>query len=217
MSKLKYIALIIIAAGLFFTLPQQSYALTIFGDTSRSEAQLGNFTAYLTYAYASSTSATLTITLANTTADGNGGYLTAFAFHNPSGSIQDAGLSEDDDDYQWNLLGDDDFLNGINAQPFGDFCIGASTSDSWQGGGNPNKGIDVGKQLVFTFSLEGEDLDLLSTESFVGQSEFFVARFRGFEGDGSDKVPGTTVPEPVSLLLFGIGLAGMRILRKRNV
>ena len=46
--------------------------------------------------------------------------------------------------------------------------------------------------------------------------QFFVARFRGFEHGGSDKVPGVVVaPIPGSLLLLGSGLLGLFGLRRK--
>jgi hypothetical protein len=86
--------------------------------------------------------------------------------------------------------------------------------------GPPSKGIGVGQSAIFKFNLTGHNLNMLTEDSFVftrsvgpgdGQGDkFFVARFRGFNDEGSDKVPAVPhAPEPAGLLLGAVGAAGL--------
>lgn len=193
-------------------LPQISSAFQISGNGT-----LGSFEGDMSY---NPTSAALTVSLINTSPVNNGGYITAFAFNNPFGSITDVSFSSSDPDF--NLIGGSDFDNSINSMPYGQFDIGASLSNAFLGGGQPQKGIGVGVTETFTFSLTGTNLSNLDTHDFLGelsignetdkQPSFFIARFRGFNDGGSNKSPGdipSTVPEPATIALLSIGLAGL--------
>lgn len=196
-------------------------AFPIYGD-----GPLGDFTGDFNYTSSSATRATLTVTLKNTSPVANGGYLTAFAFNNPDNLITAVTLTSTDHDFR--LIGGSNFNNGISASPFGKFDIGASLSSDFLGGGNPNKGIAAGSTETFTFTFTGTNLNTFNDQSFISELsegtgsgagyEFFLARYRGFNDGGSNKTPGvpSTTPEPATMSLLGLGLAGLLGFRKRK-
>jgi hypothetical protein len=205
-------------------------AVTITGNTGNSTSNLGNFSANFVYNAVSDTSATVTIDLTNTTPAANGGFITALAFNNPNNLITNVTAGSPFTS-PFAVDGGPAFNNSINANPFGQFGIGASTGGSFEGGGSPNVGIAVGGTGHFVFNLTGTGLLGLSDQSFVntlsqgsaGQgNQFFVVRFRGFINGGSDKVPGGGgggAPEPASIVLWSlsfVGLAGYGMLRRRQ-
>lgn len=199
--------------------------VAIVADTGNSESNKGFFTGSFSYLSTSSTDASLTFELTNTSPAANEGFLTAFAFNNPDDLVTDATLSSTNANFD--IIGDPSFNNSINGQPRGRFDIGASTSNQWLGGGNPNQGIGVGETETFTFALTGTGLDTLTEQSFInalstGGGEpgvFFYARFLGFEDGDSDKVPAVAVPEPSPLLLglaTVVPIAAVGYIRRRR-
>lgn len=187
---------------------------------------LGSFTGSFSYTVFDASTAQISITIENTSPAPNGGYITAFAFNNPGDQIGGATLSSAPVNFGL-LFGS----NAVDASPNGNFDIGASTGGSYTGGGSPSEGLGVGDLGVFVFDLTGANLDLLSEEDFVAELsvppgagdgvEAFVVRFRGFEDEGSDKVPGIFIPDrdievpaPAALLLFGAGLAAIGLRRR---
>jgi hypothetical protein len=222
-------------------------AIPIAGIETASESGLGDFTGTFVYTPgAGGTTGIIDLTLTNTSPAANGGFLTAFAFNNPNDLITGVTLSVAPASMD-SLLGGPTFQNTINAQPYGDFDIGVandSNNPSWQGGGNPDDGIPVGSTFTFQFSLTGTGLDALTEASFQAersddyngshgdfaplvdgiQGPWNVARFRGFEDGGSDKVPGaglgepvpTAVPEPHTILLMAVGLGILSFFTRRR-
>ena len=189
---------------------------------------LGSVEGTFNFSATINTSATITVTLKNNSLEANGGYLTAFAFNNPGGLIKDVSLTSAPGSFNTLLfsIGGD----SVKASPFGRFDIGVTTKNSFEGGGAPSNGIYVGDSATFIFELAGENLlgldasyffNELSVPRGAGQgTQSFVARFRGFEDGGSDKVPVTHNPVPSTVYLLGtglIGLAGFRGRKKINV
>lgn len=195
---------------------------------------LGFFSGTLSYNPIDAHDATLTIILTNTGSQAMGGYLTALAFNNPANDITGVSLGTTPATGRFQLLGaasggkhsPPGFQNGISAPPYGNFDLGASTSKDFLGGGNPNAGIAPGQSVTFSFALTGNHLNDLTSLSFTQElssgGQFFLARFRGFDNKGSDKVPGfgyTTptnashAPIPSTLILCGSVLAGLAIRR----
>ena len=179
----------------------------------------GDFNASLAYNSINTTSASITISLTNTSPVANGGLLTGFVFNNPSNLIT-AVNSTSFSNTNFQLLGLAD--NGVSASPDGDFDLGAALGGNFLGGGSPNSGIPVNGSETFIFYVTGNNLNSLTEFSFInetayGSKEFFLARFRGFENDASDKVPGrTATPEPASLTLLGLGIIGLTALGRKG-
>jgi hypothetical protein len=180
---------------------------------------LGFYQGTIAYTAKDAGHATLTVTLTNTSPAANGGFLTGFVLNDPGHKFTGVSLAGP---AGFALLGGPKFNNSVNAAPFGHFDLGAAVGGSFEGGGNPHSGLGVGQTGTFVFSLTGKGLDGLTAKSFgqelsVGPGDGegdkpFVARFRGFNHEGSDKVPDKVVnetPEPGTLALAGAGLLGL--------
>jgi hypothetical protein len=203
-----------------------AHAVLITGDIAASTGQTGsNFTGDLTYSFSSSTSATLTLNLTNTTPVSVGGFLTGFALNNPDGNISSIDLTSAPT-AAWTLLGLSD--SSVTGVPYGQFDFGSTSgTGGLEGGGDPSTGLGVGVGGTFVFGLVGTNLNTLTDLSFVNEFssgtgtgegvQFFVARFRGLTGGGSDKVPGiAVVPEPstYAMLLAGLGIVVVSVARR---
>ncbi|MFO0783838.1 MAG: hypothetical protein U0636_09170 [Phycisphaerales bacterium] len=171
---------------------------------------LGSYNAVVTYDYSGGSSAILTVFLSNTTSASTGGYITALAL--TAAGASSVSLSS-------STSAAFNGLNGpVEANPFGNFVGGASTSDSWLGGGSPTNGISVGNSATFVFNLTGLASNLASvTADTVLQAtgnNGLVVRFRGMANGGSDKVIAYVVPAPAGLAVLGL-LAAPRARRRR--
>jgi MYXO-CTERM domain-containing protein len=151
---------------------------------------------------------TLLVTLTNDSPVGNGGFLTGFAFNVIDGLTLTYQPDSESLGQGWQ------HIFNVSAPPFGMFDYGAALGGNWLGGGSPENGIAVGDTKVFAFEVCGSPEFLCSVDVF----DFFdesggyglVARFKGFDDGGSDKVPAVT-PGPGALALAVIaGIAGRR-------
>jgi hypothetical protein len=188
----------------------------IFGVTGSSTEGLGDFTGSITYTPTMDDMGTLLVSLTNTSPMANGGFITAFVFNI---------ASSDSDASAMLLSGPANFvgISDVNAQPFGmNFDAGASTSGGpapFEGGGNPSLGLGVGDTGEFEFKITADDAASLMADDFITNGPFdfnFVVRFRGFEDNGSDKVPGAVIPLPSVAAMGGIGLLGLGLKRRRR-
>jgi hypothetical protein len=115
---------------------------------------------------------------------------------------------------------------------FGRFDLGVISGSNFQGG-NPQEGIARGGSAVFSIHLGGFGMSSLTEESFLSlyssntaNPQYFGARFQGTGADrrGSDVAtptgppapPTSSVPEPTTLMLSGLGLLGAAALRRRQ-
>ena len=210
--------------------------LALFGAALAAPAEAGSFVGNIAgstdatgsdysgefiYTPTNSTTATLTISLTNLTPAGVGGFLTAFVFNVPdavTGVTLDSASPATMDTFFFSP-------DNINAQPFGQdydagLGVGGNANSVFEGGGNPSNGIPVGGTGAFTFTVTGTNLNTLTQQSFFIETPsggpFFVARFRGLTGGGSDKVPAVSIPEPSTLTLAGLGGLGVIGLVRRR-
>lgn len=176
--------------------------------------RFGAFTGTLNYTYLGGNSGQLDVTLTNTTAPSIGGYLTAFMFRTSEqfGAFTSMLLSSD-------YAGMTNVPAGTSGSPFpGGWIGGAGTGGSWLSGGVPSAGVGVGATGHWSFSIDGDNANLLSSDSFVSGNHVsdpyaFVVRFRGMANDGSDKVPANQLPAPGAAVL--LGLAGIMSRRRQ--
>ena len=186
--------------------------VNLVSNNAASTENLGSYTGTLDYTSGGANSATIVLTLTNTTAVATGGFITAVALmHGDNYAGATITLTGSTDADFGNLT------PPVSGSPFGDFRGGASTSSSWLGGGAPSAGIGVGQSITLTFSLTGTGMGLLSAADLVGlhSGHYDMAvRFRGMTNGGSDKVPGQLIPTPAAASLLGMG--GLMAARRRR-
>ena len=240
MASMSRLLVLVMCAGFMLSIGAPVHGDVITGTHGLNG--IGKFSGTVTYSALTDHSALLEIDLTNTSTSGRGGYLTGFAFNNPSGDITGATLTGSNSWFL--LLGGPTFnSHSVSASPYGQFDMGAALGGDFLGGGNPNHGIAVGHSAQFFFALTGQHLKQLSDSSFLTDPSIgpgngagdppFVARFRGFSEPGptSDKVPldyhgnidpppVDRFPEPATALLGGLGMlasAGFALLRRAQL
>ena len=192
---------LVLAGLLSLMLPVAAHAAFLTGSCDSDDPGLCEKTL-------SSTDTTLSITLTNTSSSG---FITADAFNIPTnGEIFTLTPSP---------TSNFTFATGtINTAPFGTRNAVLSTDPGdFEGGGEPDLGIGAGESVTFNFTVTGGFSDEEATALFNSE----VIRLRGFEGGGSDKDLILTngngsVPEPGTLLLFGLGLAGLALAARKT-
>ncbi|RJR29480.1 MAG: PEP-CTERM sorting domain-containing protein [Desulfobacteraceae bacterium] len=210
MNRLLFIPLLLASiVALFPSLSPatQMYDVTVLNSTEGT----GSFAGRASYSYLGDDRAALTVELTNTSPT-SAGYITALAFLLPNKQVTVESITAQD----FNLLS-----GPVKTPPFDNFDFGASIGEEWLKIGSSEAGIKVGDTKTFTFNLTGPGLDLLSINDFTRENNVFTAvRFAGLEGGGSDKalgvIAGAQVPEPATLLLFGSGILGYTLLKKRS-
>jgi hypothetical protein len=148
---------------------------------------------------------TLTITLNNTSPGDI--QITALAF-DLDGNITATLTSTTDPDF-------DLFTGPINVSPFGSREFSIGIDDDFEGGGNPNVGIQEGTSATFVLTLSADPANDAAFLAAEIASE--VIRARGEAGSDKDQFTnGTPVPEPTTLLLLGGGLVALAAARRRR-
>jgi len=206
------LAVVVMLLGLLAPQVSQATLTGVCGPLTSEDAQVGFCQKSLTIL-----GSLLTITLQNTSPASNAGFIVAYAFNLPTG-VAATLFSTTDPDF-------DTFLEGsVHTPPFGFrtdvISLGGDFSNAFTGaGGSPTGGIGVGQSAQFVFSLSSTGVN----ETDVFNSE--LVRFKGFNDGRSDKTgvnldgpngPPAAVPEPMTLLLVGPGMAGIVWLRRRR-
>jgi hypothetical protein len=131
----------------------------------------------------------------------------------------------------WDYLLDRDHID--TPGQFGFYDAAGLTGSNFNGG-FPNLGLPIGGSYSFVFVFTGSSFGSLTESSFANllaydpsgnpneDEQTFIARFQqvGADGQGSDVAIPTTVtsvPEPTTLMLSGLGFLGLAAgLRRRN-
>lgn len=207
MSLWRTVACALLASGLCAGTASASFSTASYAPCGSSEGY-GSFQADMIYSYSGGTSATISITLTNSTQMSLGGYITALAI-NPNGMA--SGLTF----VSSTSALFESISTPISAPPYGSFAAGAGLNGEFLGSGDPSAGIAVGSFEIFTFTLSGSEsaLAALDAETVLNQGGYqMVVRFRGGAvDDWSDKVIGCALPAPGALALLGaVGLVPKR-------
>jgi hypothetical protein len=175
---------------------------------------LGAFTGSVTWTYLGAGNGTLGITMTNTSAPANGGYMTGLAFNTVSGVTLSLSSGRAGD------IG----MTNVAASPFENFDFGAALGGDSLGGGSPSAGIGVGEMDSFVFGVSGSTsliASLTDSPFFDTSLPGFAAGFPIFADGTSDKLGGTPTPPnvvalPETLSLAGGGLLAIALLRRRK-
>ena len=154
----------------------------------------------------------LSVTITNTSVSGTLGKITSIGFDLPgTGAGGFTLVSATNSNYT--------LVEGVSGNASGigrSFEIALLTGPNFNGGGNPNRGIVEGASATFTISGNFTGF----SQSQIAQGMFL--RFQNVNGDGSDVArfcgPTPEVPEPMTMVLLGTGLAGVAgaVRRKRK-
>ncbi|MCS6866800.1 MAG: hypothetical protein RMJ56_08840 [Gemmataceae bacterium] len=198
------------------------------GSGGRSSTPV-SFSGTMEYTPLSTTSATLTITLKNTTSFGNAvqfGYITGFGFNLPTGVT----ASNTTSGSPFFFLNATDHATNLQGGEF-DYAFSLSSSQLHTvNSADISKGLAAGQSATFTVALSGTGLHLLSAQQIIqelsngtgSQQVPFSVRFRstntnrykGLSSPDGDKVPVdlgcvTVIPAPPGALLASFGIGGV--------
>ena len=202
------VALVLAAAG-----AAQADIINFVSNNAASSNNLASFTGSVSTTVIDSLHSLVTVTVTNTSAPANGGYLTGIVIANENefGSLIINLISVTDGDFS--------DTSTESASPFGSFKGGAALGANWTGGGNPTVGAAPGSTVSFTFAVNGNGAGFIPAASYISAvngDQQMVFRFRGFNNEGSDKVPTmlTTVPTPGATALALV--SGLMFTRRRR-
>ena len=156
---------------------------------------------------------TFTFTITNTSvAPGSTGTITNIGFALPGNHANNFTLvSSSNDNYKifYDLNATSGSQNLVSS--FDLVLVNKANGNPTFGGGAVKNGIAGGTSATFVISGDFSGL----TADQVARSIF--ARFQAVNGDGSDVATNTgTVPEPMTMILFGTGLAGIAARARRR-
>lgn len=182
-------------------------------NNAASSSNLASFTGTVSTTVIDSLHSQVTVTVTNTSNPVGGGYLTGIVIANENqfGSLIINLLSVTDGDFS------DTSVEA--ASPFGSFKGGAALGASWSGGGTPSAGTAPGSTVSFTFAVNGNGAGFIPAASYISAvngDQQMVLRFRGFNNDGSDKVPTMAVPLPTPGASAMALVGGLMFARRRR-
>ncbi len=182
--------------------------INVFGNGAVSTENTGStFAATLDY---NASLAKLSISITNTTPGSVGGALTGLAFRFDSsdpGAVVTMSMTTAHADFA--TIGSTG-VGGTGIFADTTYHAGAALDGNFLGGGNPNRGIASGDTETFVFDVTATDSASLTHSSFFPDAEAFIARFRGLDNGGSDRVATPAPSAALALGAFGLGMAGRR-------